>query len=98
MEGPFAELLHSLGQHGVSGQGRLRAEGLAALGAAVNPFGVILGPEVFDAGHAVAVSAGYGDRIIGEIKTHGAVELLLRPQLPTHCDLAKYEESPEMFS
>lgn len=88
--GPFAELLHSLGQHGVSGQGGLGTEGLTTLGAAVNAFGVILGPEVLNAGHAVAVSTGYSDRIIWEIQTHGTVKLLLRPQLPTHCDAAKH--------
>lgn len=82
--GPFAELLHSLSQHGVSGQGGLGAEGLAALGAAVDPLGVILAPVVLDAAHAVAVSTGDGDWIIREIQTHRAVELLLCPQFSTH--------------
>lgn len=85
VEGSLPQLLHCLGQHGVSGQRGLGAEGLAALGAAVDPFGVILGPEVPDACHAVAVSAGDGDRVVGQVQTHGAVKLLLRPQLGTHC-------------
>lgn len=83
-EGSFAELLHSLCQHGVPGQGGLGAEGLTALGAAVDPFGVIFSPVVLNAGHAVAVTARDGDRIIWQIQTHGAVKLLLCPQLCTH--------------
>lgn len=54
--------------------------------AAVDPFGVILSPEVLDAVHAVAVPTGDGDRILWQIETHGAVKLLLRPQLATHND------------
>lgn len=82
--GPFAELLYRFGQHGVPGQGGLGGEVLPALGAAVDPLGVVLAPVVLDAAHAVAVPAGDCDRIIGEVKTHGAVELLLSPQLGAH--------------
>lgn len=88
-EGPFAELFHSLSQHGVPGQGGLRAEGLAALGATVDPFGVVFAPVVLDAGHAVAVSTGDGDRIIWEFQTHGAVKLLFCPQFGAHPDPVK---------
>lgn len=86
-EGPLTELLHRLSQHGIPRQGGLGAEGLAALGAAVDSFGFILGPEVLDAGHAVAVPTGDGDRIVWKVETHGAVKLLLRPQLGTHDDV-----------
>jgi len=82
--GPFAELLHGLGQHGVPGQGGLGVEGLPALGAAVAPLGVLLAPVVLDAAHAVAVAAGDGGRVVGEVQTHRAVELLLGPQFGAH--------------
>lgn len=85
-EGVFAELFHSPCQHGVPGQGRLGAESLAALGAAVDPFGVILAPVVLDAAHAIAMPTGDGDRIVGELQTHRTVELLLCPQFSTHPD------------
>lgn len=86
----FAQLLNSFSQHGVPGQGGLGAEGLTALGAAVDPLGVILAPVVLDAGHAVAVPTGDGDWIIWEIQTHRAVKLLLCPQFPTHGDSVEH--------
>lgn len=80
----LAKLLHSISQHSVPGKGGLRAEGLAALGAAVDPFGVVFGPVILDAAHAVTVPTGDGNWIIGEVQAHGAVKLLLCPQLTTH--------------
>lgn len=85
-EGVFAELLHGPCQHGVPGQGGLGAESLAALRAAVDPFGVILAPVVLDAAHAIAMPTGDGDGIVGELQTHRTVELLLCPQFSTHPD------------
>ena len=87
-EGPLAELLHGLCQHGVPGQGGLGTECLAALGAAVDSRGarVVLAPVVLDAAHAVAVATRDGDWLIGEVQAHRTVELLLRPQITTHSE------------
>lgn len=66
-----------LSQHGAPPQNRPRAERLPALRTAVLSLLVLLVPAVLDAASAVTVSTGDGDRLLQQVQTHRAAELVL---------------------
>ncbi|KAG9332006.1 hypothetical protein JZ751_016282 [Albula glossodonta] len=75
LESCLLQFLHHFSQHGVSAQNRPWAEGLSALGTAVDTSMIILIPAALNTAHTVTVSTGNSHRILQQIQTDGTAEL-----------------------